>query len=251
VERQLPGNAHPTDRLTFKRFAWWRGCHSLQPFLTRNRIAASISPAGAHCLSARCANTRRNAAASSPSESGDFALDFAFDGDRSAGPLIGRLIWLGSVPAVRWYKGIDDFLVCLVVDAQRVGVCKPAPIRAMVTVARISQTRAGIRSYPCLPDRRFVDPTEAIRLCRVEGADAGTAECAIEKTALSNTTPLTGLPLPGLLAGRGGLESAMRAERPAGLRTAAECAPTCKEPAALRVRPSLWQWPVADAHARS
>ena len=69
--------------------------------------------------------------------------------------------------------------------------------------------------------------------------------------AAENTAPLTGLPLPGLLAGRGGLESAMRAERPAGSRTAAECAPTRKEPAALRVRPSLGHWPVADSHARS
>jgi len=33
----------------------------------------------------------------------------------------------------------------------------------MVIVARISQTRTGIRSYPCLPDRWFVHPTEATR----------------------------------------------------------------------------------------
>ena len=42
-----------------------------------------------------------------------------------------------------------------------------------------------------------------------------------------------------------------RPERPAGLRTAAGCAPIRNEPAVLRAQPSLGHWSVADFHARS
>jgi hypothetical protein len=56
---------------------------------------------------------------------------------------------------------------------------------------------------------------------------------------LPNTAPLTRLPLLGLLAGRGGWREPCAAERPAGSRTAPKCAPTRKEPVALRVRPRL------------
>ena len=61
---------------------------------------------------------------------------------------------------------------------------------------------------------------------------------------------LDGLPLPRLPAGWGWKEPCVM-ERPAELWIAAGCARIRNEPAALRVRPNLAHWPVADSHARS